>query len=270
MHPFEKGGKGMKRIVSLTPSNTEIVHALGLIDQLVGVDDYSDFPRDALKTVRRLGPDLKIRIEDVKACEPDLVLASLSVPGMERVVEQVDHSGLRYEVLDPKSLADLWEDIRTVGRLTQTTDRAEQIVAELQQRVNRVRQQTSIRNDRPSLYWEWWPKPCISPGKRNWLTEISELAGARNLFADVDAESVIDAGHLVLERDPDYILAVWCGVEAARVPKNKILAREGWHRVKAIRSGRVFVLEEGLYCRPSPRLIDGLEQLAELLSSSSI
>lgn len=261
------------RIVSLTPSNTEIVHALGLIDQLVGIDDYSDYPYERLQYILRLGPDLQIRIEDVRALKPDLVLASLSVPGMERVVGEIQKSGLEYVVLNPKTLSDIFEDIRTVGRLTNCMERAEFVIADLTLRVNRVQERANHKRlsqqEPPSLYWEWWPKPCISPGKRNWLTEISSLVGARNLFADIDQESVIDAGQQVLARNPDYILAVWCGVEAARVPRHKILTRPGWASVKAIQSGRVHVLEEGLFCRPSPRLIDGLEELERILDSGS-
>jgi iron complex transport system substrate-binding protein len=256
------------RIVSLTPSNTEIVHALGLINQLVGVDDYSDYPFDALQNVPRLGPDLQIRIDDVMALKPDLVLASLSVPGMENVVEKVEKSGLRYVVLDPKTLSDIWEDIRLVGNLTNRSKRAEQVIADLTSRVKRIQQKSDqllSRPDRPKLYWEWWPKPCISPGKRNWLTEISELVGARNIFDDIDAVSVIDAGKQVIERNPDYIFAVWCGVQASKVPIDKIYLRQGWSNVSAIQSNQVYVLEEGLFCRPSPRLVDGLEVLARIL-----
>ena len=82
------------RIASLTPSNTEIVHALGLVNQLVGVDNYSDYPVKELLNVPRLGPDLQINMDDLVAVKPDLVLASLSVPGMEKVVEDIKQTGI--------------------------------------------------------------------------------------------------------------------------------------------------------------------------------
>ncbi|UOF90249.1 cobalamin-binding protein [Fodinisporobacter ferrooxydans] len=253
------------RIASLTPSNTEILHALGLIDQLAGIDDYSDYPANLLENVPRLGPDLQIRMEDVIAFKPDLVLASLSVPGMEHVVEQLKSTGLPYVVLNPKSISEIWETIRLVGELTGTSKQAALLIDQYEQRIHAVRAAYVHLEDRPRLYWEWWPHPCISPGGQNWLTEISHLAGAKNIFADVDRESVIDAAEEVKRCNPDYFLAVWCGVKTEKVPYKKILERTGWQLVEAIKQKRVYILEEGLYCRPSPRLVDGLESLVKII-----
>src|ERR1700730_3882951 len=257
------------RIASLTPSNTEIVHALGLVNQLVGVDNYSDYPVKELLNVPRLGPDLQINMDDLVAVKPDLVLASLSVPGMEKVVEDIKQTGIPYVVLNPSSIQDIWEDIRTVGSLTGSKDKADQIITDLQSRITHIHKKAAKRTYKPTLYWEWWPKPCITPGKKNWLTEVSMLAEAQNLFADIDQESVIDVADEVRKRNPDYFLAVWCGVEARKVPRDKLVHRPGWEHVHAIQKNQVYVLEEGMYCRPSPRLIDGLEELVDILHEHS-
>lgn len=114
------------RIVSLAPSNTEILQALGLLDQLVGVDDWSDWP-PAVEKLERVGPDLTIDLDRVEALQPDLVLASLSVPGMERNVIGLIARGLPHIVLDPYSLAEIWADIQKVGEVCGVPDRADQL-----------------------------------------------------------------------------------------------------------------------------------------------
>ncbi|MGB8954333.1 MAG: cobalamin-binding protein [Tumebacillaceae bacterium] len=255
----------MKRIASICPSNTELLDALGLMDWVVGVDDYSDYPADKVKDLPKLGPDLNIDMDRLLALQPDLVIASLSVPGMERNVERLAELGIPCLVLNPKSLSDIYENIRTLGTACDVEGRSEALIADLQSKVERIQTQLQDRAHRPKLYWEWWPRPLISPGQLNWLTEISRLAGAQNLFADKPGDSYTAEHAEVIERHPDYVFAVWCGVHAEKVKPSMITGRDGWQDVPAVQNDRVFVLEEGLYCRPSQRLFQGLEELVAIL-----
>lgn len=252
-----------QRIVSLCPSNTEILEALGLLPQVVGVDDWSDWPA-AVRSLPRVGPDLRVDLDRVEALRPDLVLASLSVPGMERNVAGLEQRGLPHLVLDPHGIEDLWENIRTVGRVCHAETAASRVVAGLQARVHRVRESTLRAERTPTLYWEWWPKPLFAPGRRNWLTPVSELAGCRSITANVEADAARPTPDEVRDADPDWILLAWTGVAREKVRPDVLLRRPGWGELRAIRTGRVRVMEEGLFCRPSPRLIDGLEQLTRL------
>ena len=124
------------RIVSLACSNTEIVCALGCADLLVGVDDHSDFPVDVVAPLPKVGPDLEIDVERVSALEPDLVLATLTVPGHERVVERLDAAGLPYIAPEPVSLTDVYADVRDIGARLGVPDRAERLVEEMQSELN--------------------------------------------------------------------------------------------------------------------------------------
>ncbi|MCL6516569.1 cobalamin-binding protein [Alicyclobacillus sp.] len=256
------------RIVSLCPSNTELAAALGLGDCLVGVDLYSDHPPEVVERLPRVGPDLNIDVARVAELRPDLVLCSLSVPGMERVVDQVAAAGLPHVVLSPHRIEDILADLRRIADalpgVCAPAD-VEAVVDRLRARVERVQRASATVSHRPRLYWEWWPHPVFSPAADNWLTEISRLAGAENVFADRPGDQVQDDGTAVIQAQPDYLLAVWTGVPQHRVPLPKLLNRPGWEQVPAIREGRVLVLSEGLYCRPSPRIIDGLEQLFAIL-----
>ena len=251
------------RIVSLCPSNTEILHALGLLSKVVGADDWSDWPA-AVTGLPRVGPDLDVDMDRVEALRPDLVLASLSVPGMERNVARLQERGLPHLVLDPHGIEDLWEDVRSVGRVCGVERAAERVVIGLQARVHRVREATLRAGTTPRVFWEWWPKPLFAPGRRNWLTAISALAGCVSVTAHVDADTARPSPEEIRHADPDWILLAWTGVAREKVRPEVLLRRPGWSELRAIRDGRIRIMEEGLFCRPSPRLIDGLEQLARL------
>lgn len=254
------------RLVSIAPSNTEIICALGLGHCLVGVDDWSDYPPAVVAGLPRLGPDLDIDAEKVAALRPDLVVCSLSVPGMEVCVQRVQALGLPHIVLDPDSIPGMLQDIIALGEAVGEGERARALAGDLERRMAAVAAAVSGAPCR-RLYWEWWPQPHITPGGRNWLTRLSELAGGENLFAHVDARQARPTAAEVVERDPEFILLVWPGVSLAKLQRQtrRVARRPGWAATDAVRHGRVYALEEGLYCRPSPRLIDGLEQLARLL-----
>lgn len=256
------------RIVSLCPSNTEILAALGLIPWVVGIDNYSDYPKEELLDVQKLGPDLHIDMAKLVSLHPDLTLASLSVPGMERVVEQLQETGVNHIVLSPHRLDEIFTDMRTVAKACGDfvhKDDINRVIATYEKRVSIIREATKAVPYRPTLYFEWWANPIFSPARENWLTEISELAGARNLFAELEGSQYRGDGSEILSADPDYFFAVWTGIAQGKVPIKKIKQRPGWSNLKAFADKHFFVLSEGLYCRPSPRLIDGLEQLVTLI-----
>jgi iron complex transport system substrate-binding protein len=265
-----KGGSSMTlRIVSLCPSNTESVCALGLADALVGVDLYSDWPPDVVQHLPRVGPDLQIDVEKVKSLRPHLVLASLSVPGMERVVEAVHDAGLPVLVLNPTSLEEMLSSLGQIAQAAADLGRpvdVESVQSGLRQRIQRVAQRTRDCAARPKLYWEWWPNPIFSPARDNWLTELSRIAGGHNVFADERGSGLRDpTGERVIESEPDFIFAVWTGIPQHKVPLLKIARRPGWGRLTAVANRHVYALSESLFCRPSPRLVDGLEQLIRLI-----
>jgi iron complex transport system substrate-binding protein len=249
------------RIVSLCPSNTELCAYLGLTDQLVGVDDFSDWP-EQVTSLPRLGPDLSIDLNRVKELEPDLILASLSVPGMEKNIEGLDELGLSYTILNPNSLEDICNDIVTLGELTKKAREAASLSNRFREVIQHYKEISEQIPDKPEIYWEWWPKPIFTPGNTNWLTEISELAGAKNLFRDVELASVQTDWADVVNRKPDHICLAWVGVRQNKVNPAIVKKRPDWEQLQ---DRPIHVLEEWLYCRPSPRLLTGLVKLAAIL-----
>ncbi|RSD27526.1 cobalamin-binding protein [Mesobacillus subterraneus] len=252
------------RVISLCPSNTEIMEYLGLTDLLVGVDDFSDWP-ECVKSLPQLGPDLSIDLDMVEELKPDLVLASLSVPGMEKNVEGLIQRNIPHIILNPQSLADIENDLIATANALNMPERGKEAASQFCKRLDDIKQKGSKAAHKPKLYWEWWPKPVFTPGSINWLTEVSEAAGAENVFKDVELASVQTDWDDVKSRNPDFLCIAWVGVRKQKIKKDLITNRPGWNELDAVRNDRILILEEELYCRPSPRLLDGLEKLYGLI-----
>ncbi|MGE7597863.1 cobalamin-binding protein [Lysinibacillus fusiformis] len=252
------------RLISICPSNTELVAYLGLTDQLVGVDDFSDWP-SSVKDLPQLGPDLSINMNDLEELQPDLVLASLSVPGMEKNIEELQRRNIPHIVFNANSLEEIAQDLLSLGRACHVEERAKKIAEEYLQSIDKMRTVAKSLMKKPTLYWEWWPNPIFTPGKINWLTEISDIAGGVNLFQDVELASVQTDWTDVVKRKPDYIMMAWVGVAFERIRPANLLKRPHASELHAVKMEQLHVMEEWLYCRPSPRLIEGALKLAKIL-----
>ena len=254
-----------RRIASLAPSNTDIALALGLKDRLVAADDWSDLPGEISSSVTRLGGDITIDLAKLKESRPDLVLCSLSVPGMEKIVDAVKDLHLEHIVLDPEQFDDIYKSIFAIGMATGTEDRALELAEKMQQVSASVTRRFLDVAEIPRVYFEWWPNPLITPGRRSWVTEMIEMAGGRNVFASEDVRSATVDDDEILSRDPEVILACWCGTLEKRMEVSKITSRHGWNRCSAVRNGRVHLLPERQFGRPGPTLLDGLKSLPGFL-----
>lgn len=246
------------RVVSHTCSNTEIVCALGRGDWLVGIDDDSDYPADAVAGLPKLGRDLALDVGEVAALQPDLVLTSLTVPGHERIVEAIAAQGIASYVADPTSLDDVFADIIAIGQLLGRDNEAATLV-------RRMREQMPVRafDDRPAILVEWWPKPIIAPAARSWVNDLIHLAGGRNPWAGVEQKSVpLDSNAVPAV---DGIAISWCGVREENYRAEVVTRRPGWSEVPAVRDGRIVPITEAWLGRPGPRLVHGYRALAELV-----
>lgn len=254
------------RIVSLACSNTEIVHALRCAHLLVGVDDHSDWPPEVVGPLPRLGPDLEIDVERVAALEPDLVLATLTVPGHERVVERLERARLPFLAPEPVSLEDVYRDIRTIAdRLAEAepgvTRRAETLVAAMRAELDAP----TLPPDAPSVLIQWWPKPVITPGRLSWATDVLAAAGGRAVLADEDVKSRPMTDAEVAEAAPDAVVLSWCGVHPDKYRPDVVLRNPLWQDLPFVRQGRVACVGEPFLGRPGPRLVEGVRALRRVV-----
>lgn len=245
------------RLVSLACSNTEIVAALGLSHLLVGVDDDSDHPHDVVSTLPRVGRDLDVDADRVAALEPDLVLASLTVPGHEKVVARLAEKNLNMMVLAPTSVADTLRGIRWVGGALGVPERAEAVVAEVEAALQPHPQwQTG-----PRVLVEWWPKPCIAAGRKSWVEQMLHAAGARNAAHTIDSESRPLTDAEVVAMAPDAVVLSWCGVKVENYRPDVVRRRAGWSEVPAVVHDVIVPISEAYMGRPGPRIVEGVRQL---------
>lgn len=254
------------RIVSLTCSNTEIVSALGRAGDLVGVDDHSDSPAEVVHALPRVGPDLDVDVDAVARLRPDLVLASLTVPGHERVVERLRAAGLPFLAPEPVSLEDVYRDVRDIAAALGVPQRGDEVEREMRAALAAVPSREDVA--RPKLLVEWWPKPVIAPGSRSWVHDLIELAGGANPLADEPVKSRPLTDDEVRELAPDAFVLSWCGVAPDKVRPDVVLRNPAWKGLAAIERGRVFCVPEAFLGRPSPRLVEGYRELRRIVAAA--
>lgn len=251
------------RLVSLACSNTEIVAALGCADRLVGVDSHSDFPAEVVTTLPRVGPDLEIDIDAVAALKPDLVLATLTVPGHETVVEGLEQAGLPFIAPSPETLEDVYRDIETIAELLGVVERGREVVEEM-----RAELEVPRTSGGPRLLVEWWPKPVIGPGNLSWTHHVLEAAGARNALESVDHKSRPFTDEEILEIAPDAFVISWCGVAPAKYRPDVVLNNPVWQDMASIKNGHVYTVPEAFLGRPGPRLVEGVRALRAIVAQT--
>ncbi|MCW5893470.1 MAG: ABC transporter substrate-binding protein [bacterium] len=250
------------RVVSLTCSNTEIVCALDCADLLVGVDDHSDHPPAIVARLPRVGPDLQIDVARVAALRPDLVLASLTVPGHERVVEALEAARLPWMATEPVSLDDVYADVATIARVLGVGGRAEGVVRAMRTALGAP---SAAPGRRPSVLVEWWPKPVIVPGGRSWVAQMLAAAGACGPLDDEAVKSRPITDDEVRTFDPDAVVIAWCGVPFAKYRPDVVRRRPAWRDLRAIARGHVYCIAEAHLGRPGPRLVDGVRDLRRVV-----
>ncbi len=254
------------RIVTHTCSNTEIVCALGAADQIVGVDDHSDFPVEVIENVAKIGPDQEIDVSKVAGLNPDLVITSLTIPGHEQCVERLQSAGLNTLVIEPNSLADVAQSFRTIGSAIGKESAGEELARSFEAELEQA-STADNQKDRPAILLEWWPKPVIVPGGKSWASDLIELAGGSNPLADEPVKSRPVEDEEVLSWNPDAVVISWCGVPLEKYRTRVVSRREAWAKVPALRHEQIFPISEALLGRPGPRLVDGLRQLKDVVKS---
>lgn len=252
------------RVVSHTCSNTEIVCALGAADCLIAVDSDSDYPPAVVRGLVQLGRDLELDVEAAIALQPDLVLTSLTVPGHERIVEAFKTAGLPCIVCDPRSLDDVFGDIRRIAAALQIPERGEQLVAAMQMAMP----PQPRRPHAPRVLVEWWPKPVIGAARRSWIHDLIERAGGSNALADIDAQTATLAADQAPTVDIDVVAMSWCGVKVQKYRAEQVLKRAHWQDVTAVRERRVVAISEEFLGRPGPRLVEGYRELRAAITDA--
>jgi iron complex transport system substrate-binding protein len=255
-----------QKIVSLAPSNTEILYAINAGDQIVGRDDLSDYPEDA-KTIQSIGGSMgKLNLEAIVTLKPDLVLAA-GIISPEQIKSLEDLNLTVYFLPNPKSLEELYQNIETVGKLTGHVEDATTVNASLKKRVVEIEKKISSSSQtRPKVFYELdstEPNKPWTSGPGTFIDLLITKAGGENIGASLTDEWAQISLEEIVVQDPDIILL---GDAAYGVTAESISQRAGWESLTAVKNNQIFAFDDDLVSRPGPRLVDGLETLARLLN----
>ncbi|CCQ92321.1 Uncharacterized ABC transporter substrate-binding lipoprotein YvrC [[Clostridium] ultunense Esp] len=254
--------KAPERIISLIPSNTEIIYALGYGDQIVGVTSNDNYPEE-VKNKEKVG-DMNVDLEKVVSLHPDLVLANQwHVTGQVDQVAKMREAGLNVLVVnDATSLNQVYESIRLLAKVTGTSDKGEEVIKGMQERYRAVVEKAkTIPADKKKKVWVEISAPpeLYTTGKGTFMNELLEAAGAINVANDQEGWPKWTEEQAVAAK-PDVILLTYDYVPNA---VEEVKKRPAWKEVPAVKNGEIYQLNQDTVSRPGPRLMDALEEIAK-------
>lgn len=253
-------GRRPARIVSLNPTTTEILFAIGAGPRLVGRSKWDTFPAAAQK-VPSIGDALRPNVEAVLAAKPDLVILYASADDHE-AADRLRRAGIPTVSFKIDSIAQFARDTRILGRLTGDSATADHVVDTVMATLDRVRRATAPFAH-PTVMIHAWDKPIIALGGGSFMSELLEIAGARNAYVDKNVPSLAVTLEDVVQRNPDYILA---GADEAA----KLRASAEWRAVPAVREGHILIYDMDLVSRPSVELGAAAVSLAKLIHPGAV
>jgi iron complex transport system substrate-binding protein len=252
-----------QKIVSMAPSNTEILFAIGAGPQVVGRDEFSNYPV-GVETIPSIGGSMgQYSYEQVAALKPDLVLASeINTPEQVKALEDL---GLTvYYLPNPKSLEDFYTNLATVAKLTGHESEAKAFIESLMTRVAAVDKKIATVTQKPVVFYEIDasdPNKPYTTGPGTFIDLLIARAGGQNLPGLTDAYPQVSLEQIVLA-NPAIILL---GDALYGTTPESVAARPGWSKIAAVTDNRVLPFDDNLVSRPGPRLVDGLEALAQAI-----
>lgn len=246
------------RIISLSPSTTEILFAIGAGNNITANTVYCDYPDEA-KKIPKVGSWIKVDMGKIKSLKPDVIFTSTVV--QQRLYNQLKDLGLNVVHFDPRSLVDIYENILEIGRIINKTKEAEELVDGMKKEEDKLRK--SGNKNTPKVYIEEWFNPPMISG--NWVPDIARLAGGDySLVAKGSISRKIELDE-VLDYQPDFIFLSYCGF-GENSNKNYILNRPGWDKLKAVKNHQIFIIDDRVLNRPGPRILQAAYKIRKNLT----
>ena len=287
----------MPRILSLIPSSTEIVCALGFENQLIGRSHECDFPSSVQKLSSCTAPKFKVegtsaeidqRVKSIlknalsvyqidekklQQMQPDIIITqaqcevcAVSLKDVEKAVCEWVESHPQIVSLEPNELSDIWKDFINIAEALGVKEQGHELVYQLKQRMNKIAQKTINLPQKPTVVCIEWIEPLMSAG--NWMPELIEMGGGINLFGVAGEHSPWMTWEQLLEANPDVILVMPCGFNLSRSKAEMSLLSQKpeWSQLNAVQNQQVYLTDGNQYFnRPGPRLVESLEIIAEIL-----
>jgi iron complex transport system substrate-binding protein len=255
------------RIVCLTEETTETLYLLGEGDRIVGVSGYTCRPPEARKKPK-VSAFINARFDKIDALKPDLVLAFSDLQA--DIARELIRRGYSVYTFNQRSVAEILQMIRIVGALVGRADAGDALASKMEAGLDEIRARAAEFTRRPRVFFEEWDTPLIS-GIR-WVEELVEIAGGEPIFPELrdkalGKDRIVDPA-LVIERNPDVIVASWCG---KAMKKRTIVERPGWDRITAVREDRIHEIKSTYILQPGPAsLTEGVRRLHDILKGCDV
>ncbi|MFV8828446.1 ABC transporter substrate-binding protein [Alkalihalobacterium sp. APHAB7] len=251
-------------LISLVPSNTEIVYALEALNRVIAVTDNDDFPEE-VKDIETIG-GMEFNVEKIIAANPDLVLAN-EMNNAEGL-DQIRNAGVQVLVVNnASSFAQLYDSIEMIGNAVGKSEEANNVITSMQETITEVQTKASEIEDadKATVWVEIWPAPDMyTTGKGTFMHEMLEMINATNAAGEQEGWPMFTEEDAVV-LNPDVIITTYGHVEGMENAVEDVLARSAWTEVEAVKNERVFNIEANIVERPGPRLVEGVEKLAKFI-----
>ena len=252
-----------QRIICLTTETVEVLYMLGEQDRIVGISGYTTRPEIARKEKPKVSAFTTAKIDKILDLKPDLILGFSNLQA--DIAAELIKAGIEVHVFNQRSIDDILRMIITTGRLVGATEKAENIVQDLQTQMVAARKTASALPRKPKVYFEEWNDPMMCSIR--WAAELIDIAGGEDCFPELSQfhsarERVVTPAQ-VLERMPDIIIGSWCG---KKFQPNELISRKGWSDLPAVKNNMVFEIKSADILQPGPSIFAyGLKQLEVIM-----
>jgi len=253
-----------QRIISAAPSNTEILFALGLGDKVIGVTNYANYPEEATR-VEKIGEMSPLNLEKIASLQPDLIV---TFGGFQlKEIPRLRELGFNVLVIEPLTIKETFKSIKMIANVCGISEKGKALVEDLSQRADKIKSEVSkiAIPDRPKVFVGGTYETIYTPGEGTLFNELITLAGGKNIASSFPGWVKISP-EFVAEAEPDIIIIPVGAMNPGEKSKIKedISQRPGWSNIPAIKTQSIFIVNEDLFYRAGPRLVDGLELLYEI------
>lgn len=251
-------------IISLSPSNTEILFAVGAGALVVGDTEYCDYPAEAVSLTKVGGYSAdSISIETIVSLKPDLVIAEGS--SQTTVIEALEQANIKVLAINSKSFEDVYANIELIGKVTDNEAEAIALVDEMKARVSAVTEKISSvpEEEHPTVFWEIWDEPLMTAGPNTFVGQMIRLAGGVNIFAELTEDWPAVSAEEIVQKNPAVIMGP--DSHGDKLIAEQLAARPGWDQVDAVKNNRIYLIDGNISSRPGPRIVDALESIAKSL-----
>lgn len=247
----------------MSTETTEVLYLLGEQSRIVGISGFTVRPPEARREKPKVSAFTSAKIDQILALQPDLVLGFSNLQA--DMAAELVRAGIAVHIFNQRSIAEILSMIALVGAMVGKAQEAQQLIVHYQQQMDDIRAQAATSSQRPRIYFEEWDEPQIC-GIR-WVSELTELAGGIDCFADLAVQSSakqrIVSAEEVVRQQPDIIIASWCG---KKFRAQHMRQRPGWSSIPAIANDQLFEIKSADILQPGPAaLTDGLKQLRAIV-----